>query len=190
MNRLLLYRLPALAVTVAALAAAPSMADTLPTVPTAISVGFSPDGTAEPLVIRAIDSARSSIRVMAYAFTSPAVARALIAAKRRGVDVDVVVDEKNNLVENRARNAREALNLLVNAGIPTRTVSAYSLQHSKYMVIDSEHVETGSFNYTTSAARYNSENALVIWNRPDLAKEYLANWTTVYNQGQPYTSTY
>lgn len=181
--------LPALAFTVAALVAAPSMADTLPAAPTAISVGFSPDGTAEALVIRAIDSARSSIRVMAYAFTSPTVARALIAAKRRGVDVGVAVDEKQNLAEDRSRAGKQALNLIANAGIPTRIVAAYPMQHSKYMVIDGEHIETGSFNYS-AAARRNSENALVIWNRPDLAKEYIANWMTVYNQGQPYTSTY
>ena len=50
-----------------------------------IEVGFSPEGSAQKLVLRTIDAATSSIRVAAYVFTSPDVTRALIAAKQRGV---------------------------------------------------------------------------------------------------------
>src|SRR6218665_2557185 len=98
-----------------------------------IEVGFSPDGSGEALVLR-------SIRLVAYSFTAAPVARALVDAKKRGVDVAVVVDYKNNLVEDRSGKARAALNLLVNAGIPTRTVAAFPIQHSKYAVIDGANV--------------------------------------------------
>ncbi len=157
---------------------------------TTIDVGFSPDGSGEALVLRAIRSARQSIRLAAYSFTAAPVVRALVAAKKMGVDVAVVVDYKNNIVEDRSGKAKAALNLLVNAGIPTRTVSTYPIQHSKYAVIDGTHVQTGSYNYSTAAARYNSENVLVIWNRPDLAKQYLENWQRLYNASQPFTSSY
>ena len=56
-------------------------------------VGFSPEGTAQQLVINVIGSAKDNIRMMAYSFTAPDIMKALIAAKRRGVDVKIVVDE-------------------------------------------------------------------------------------------------
>ncbi|KVU84462.1 endonuclease [Burkholderia ubonensis] len=156
---------------------------------TRIEVGFSPEGSAEQLVEKAINSARSSIRLAAYSFTSPAVVQALIAAKRRGVDVAVVVDEKNNLQEDRRAGAA-ALNLLVNAGIPTRTISVYPIHHDKYFVVDGLDVETGSFNYSQAAARRNSENAIVIWHDPALAKAYLDHWQSRWAQGVDYRSAY
>ena len=51
-------------------------------------------------------------------------------------------------------------------------------------------VQTGSYNYSVSAARYNSENVLVIANHRELARQYLENWQRLYNDGQPYRSTY
>src|SRR6218665_3041401 len=50
-------------------------------------VGFSPDVSGEALVLRSISSARQSIRLAAYSFTAAPVARALVDAKKRGVDV-------------------------------------------------------------------------------------------------------
>jgi phosphatidylserine/phosphatidylglycerophosphate/cardiolipin synthase-like enzyme len=151
-----------------------------------VESAFSPDGGAEALVLKAIGAARSSIRVAAYSFTSPAVTRALLAAKRRGVNVAVVVDGKGN----RAKSSQQALNLLVNAGVPTRTIDAYAIHHDKYLVIDAEHVETGSFNYSASAASRNSENVVVVWNNPTLAARYLAHWQNRFDQGGPYRCAY
>lgn len=52
-----------------------------------LDVGFSPEGSAEQLVIRTLNDASESIRLMGYSFTSPKVVKSLVAAKRRGVDV-------------------------------------------------------------------------------------------------------
>ena len=155
-----------------------------------LEVGFSPDGSAEKLVLDSINSARASIRLAAYSFTAPSVVRALVGAKRRGVDVAVLVDHKHNIQQDKSGKAKAALNLLVNAGIPTRTVAAFSIQHSKYAVIDGQHVQTGSYNYSASAARFNSENVLVVWNHAGLARAYLGNWRQLYERGQPYNSAY
>lgn len=155
-----------------------------------VDVGFSPEGSAEALVLKAIGTAKSSIRLAAYSFTSPTIVRALIAAKRRGADVAVVVDYRNNIKEGSAKSATQALNLLVNAGIPTRTISTYPIHHDKYIVVDGRHVETGSFNYSTSAAKRNSENVVVVWNNPALAAQFIAHWQMRWNQGMPYTSVY
>lgn len=156
-----------------------------------IDVAFSPEGGAEQLVLSAINAARSSIRLAAYSFTSAPVVQALIAAKRdRHVDVAVVIDYKSNFEEDRSGKGKAALNLLVNAGIPTRLISVYPIHHDKFIIVDGLHVETGSFNYSAAAAHSNSENVVVLWNRPDVAAAYLAHWTSRWNQGKPYTSSY
>ncbi|MDR2991261.1 MAG: phospholipase D family protein [Burkholderiaceae bacterium] len=161
------------------LAAIPVQAQTC-----ASEAGFSPEGSAARLVDRVIDSATKSIRLAGYNFTSPAVVRHLLAAKRRGVDVAVVADARSNLQDDRSGKSRAALNLLTQAAIPVRTVDAYPLHHDKYIVADGATVQTGSFNYTTAAARYNSENVLVLWNCPNLAKTYLDHWQSRWNQGK------
>ena len=130
-------------------------------------------------MLRSIESARQSIRLAGYSFTSTDVVRALIAAHRRGVDVRVVVDQRGNA----GKSSRAALNMLAGAGIPTRTVSAYAIHHDKYIVIDAATVETGSFNYTAAAAKRNSENALQVSACPALAARYLEHWQSRWRQG-------
>jgi len=151
-----------------------------------IDVAFSPDAGSEELVVRAIASARSNIGVAAYSFTSPVVAKALLTAKKRGVDVRVVVDENGN----RSKASLAALGLLAAAGIPTRTISRYAIHHDKYMVIDKTTVQTGSFNYSKAAAKSNSENVVIIWNNPDVALTYLKHWQDRFDQGKPYKPPY
>ena len=151
-----------------------------------IDVAFSPNEGSEALVVKAIASARGSIAVAAYSFTSPVVAKALLNASKRGVDVRVVVDENGN----KSKASLAALNLLAGAGIPTRTISRYSIHHDKYMVVDKITVQTGSFNYSKAAAKSNSENVVVIWNNPDLALTFLKHWQDRFDQGKVYKPAY
>lgn len=112
--------------------------------------------------------------------------RKLLDAKKRGVDVQIVIDERGN----KSKASKAAMNLVVNAGIPLRTISAYTIHHDKYIVVDGQHVETGSFNYSKSAASRNSENVIVVWNNPELAENYLRHWQSRWNQGAAWRSEY
>lgn len=151
-----------------------------------IQVGFSPEGSALKLVLSTTGNAKESIRLMAYSFTSPDVVKSLLDAHRRGVDVRVVVDQNGN----KSKASKAALNLLVNAGIPTRTIAAYKIHHDKVIIVDGKTTETGSFNYSRAADRSNSENVIVIRDNPDVAKIYLSHWQSRWEQGQDWTSTY
>ncbi|EIH2744649.1 phospholipase D family protein [Salmonella enterica] len=151
-----------------------------------IEAGFSPEGTAQQLVLKTIETAQQEIRLMGYSFTSPEVVRALISAKRRGVDVKVVLDEKGN----RGKASVAAMNLLVNAGIPVRTVSKFKILHDKVIVADGRHTEVGSFNYSRAADKSNSENALVVWDDPVVAQKYMNHWTSRWAQGTDWKQTY
>lgn len=151
-----------------------------------VEVGFSPDGGAERLVLKTINTAQKSIRLAAYSFTSPKVVRALLDAKRRGVDVRVVADDKGN----QSKAGVAALNLLAGARIPTRLNGAYAIHHDKYIVADGLHVQTGSYNYSQAAAKSNSENVIVIWHNDALAAAYLRHWQSRFDEGINYKPTY
>jgi phosphatidylserine/phosphatidylglycerophosphate/cardiolipin synthase-like enzyme len=155
-----------------------------------IEYAFSPREGAEKLVLKVIDSARHEIRMMTYSLTSVPVVKALIEARRRGVDVAIVSDYKNNVAEDRSGKARAALSALVNAGCRVRTISIYPIHHDKVIVADRETVETGSFNYSAAAANNNSENVLVVWKNPDLAKGYLEHWNSRFSSGEDYHTRY
>lgn len=154
-----------------------------------IEAGFSPEGTALQLVLKTIETAQQEIRLMGYAFTSPEVFRSLIAAKRRGVDVRVVLDQKANTGKNN-NASRAAMNLLAGAGIPVRTVSAWKILHDKVIVTDGRNTQVGSFNFSRAADRSNSENVLVVWDDPVVAQKYLNHWTSRWAQGEDWKQTY
>lgn len=150
---------------------------------------FSPEGTAQQVVLNTINPSKKSVRMMAYSFTSPEVVKALINAKKRGVDVRVVIDEKGNVCDKCKAN-KSAMNLLVNAEIPLRTVSKYKIMHDKVIITDDANVETGSYNFSSAANKSNSENAILITEVPELAKEYLQHWQSRWQVGQDWKSTY
>lgn len=149
-----------------------------------IEVAFSPDAGATELVVKAISSAKKSILVAAYSFTSKPIAQALVDAHKRGIDVKIVVDKSQ-------KSARyTSATFLANMGIPTRVDSQHAIQHNKFMVIDGAHVETGSFNYTSAAEQRNAENAMIVWNNPKLATIYADNWRVHWEHSEPYGARY
>ena len=149
-----------------------------------IETGFSPNGQALALVLKTINSARSTLDVMAYSFTSAEVTRALLSASKQGVKVRIVVDHKHNFQMDRSGKPMAALSALRNAGAQIRSVDAYTIMHDKVIISDNAHLQSGSFNYSRAAAVSNSENVLVLWNAKDIAREYTAHFNSRWQQGQ------
>ena len=100
----------------------------------------------------------------------------------------VIVDAKANTGE--SGKGAHALSALVNAGIPVRTISVYDIHHDKFIVTDGVNVETGSFNYSRAAADRNSENAILVRNNPDMARQYLQHWQDRWSKGQEFRIRY
>jgi len=151
--------------------------------PGSMEVAFSPHGGGTELVIKAIQSAKQSIHVAAYSFTSRPIAKALIEAHQLGVDVRIVLDQ-----DQMSKDRNSAAASLVEAGIPARVDTVHTLQHDKYMVVDGVTVETGSFNYTAAAEQHNSENVLVLWDTPKLAEAYGRDWQSLWDRAASYSS--
>lgn len=133
------------------------------------NVCFSPHGECTSVVVDALASAKRTVLVQAYSFTSAPIAQALIDAHKRGVSVRVILDKSQ-----RTEHYSSA-DLLLHAGIAVSIDAAHAIAHNKVMVIDEETVITGSFNFTKAAEERNAENLLLLRDR-SLSAEYAANW--------------
>lgn len=49
-------------------------------------------------------------------------------------------------------------------------------------------VLTTQYNYSQQAARYNSENVVVVNDAPDVAAAFASNWRDVTAKGSPYVT--
>lgn len=154
---------------------APHSVDTLP----AMEIYFSPRGGCTDAVVREIANAQSSILVQAYSFTSAPIAKALVDAKARGVEVAVILDESQR------SEKYSSADFLLHAGITTLIDDRHAIAHNKVMIIDHRVVITGSFNFTKAAEESNAENLLVIRD-PGVADIYARNWRLHAEHSLPY----
>ena len=121
-------------------------------------------------VVNHIDQAKKSIYVQAYGFTHPDIINSLIEAKKRNVNVEIILDSSNF-----SKKKLPLLKELEAAGIKIYKAKVSGIAHNKIMIIDEKKVLTGSFNFTKSADVRNAENILVVRDRR-LVKKYLDNW--------------
>ncbi len=156
----------------------------LPSLACEVQVAFSPDRGATDLVDRTIKSAQSTVRVAAYSFTSKPIALALVADARRGVDVKVVLDKSQ------ATARYTAATFLANAGVPVRVDYQYAIMHDKFIVVDGETVEEGSFNFTAAAESRNAENVAVLKKCPEVALKYETEWRRLWDESEPMKPRY
>lgn len=93
-----------------------------------------------------------------------------MGAKRRGVDVEVVLDESNET------DKYSAATFTFNQNIPTYIDGKHAIAHNKIMIVDASTIITGSFNFTNAAETRNAENLLIIKNAPDIVGQYEENY--------------
>src|SRR4051812_47413617 len=110
------------------------------------SVVVLPDDSAKP-ILQAIARASASVRVKMFVLSDPALIDALIAARRRGVNVAVMLNpaRRSGAEDNEA--AREEL---TRGGIDVVDGNpAFQLTHEKSMVVDDETAFVLSLNWST-----------------------------------------
>lgn len=132
-------------------------------------VMFSPKGGVTEAVVGEINAAQREIMLFAYSFTSDPIEAALVAASKRGVKVQVIVDRHQ--VDPQGSAAMP----LAQAGVRVLVDEKHAIMHNKVILIDSEIVITGSFNWTKQAETSNAENLLIIRSK-GLFEKYKENW--------------
>ncbi|MCX5819672.1 MAG: phospholipase D-like domain-containing protein [Deltaproteobacteria bacterium] len=130
-------------------------------------------------LLNGIDRARAEISLSAYLFRTienaqgypEAVLKSLVAAVRRGVRVEAIL-ERNRDADDLSRNNAETTERLRQEGIRVCLDAPDRQTHTKLVVIDRRYVLIGSHNLTQSALKYNHEASVWIDSAP-LAEETL-----------------
>jgi len=106
--------------------------------------------------VQALGKAQRTILVQAYSFTSAPIAKSLLDAHTRGVQMQVILDKSQR------SEKYSSADFLSNQGVPTFIDANHAIAHNKVMIIDGETVLTGSFNFTKAAQDNNAENLLIL----------------------------
>lgn len=140
-----------------------------------IEVYYGPDDAPLNRLTTLYQHATRYLYVAVYGLTSPRAVEAMVAAKKRGVDVRLITDLQR-IEDAKQRTAIHTLHL---AGIPILVNQHDGLMHLKQVVIDDDVNVSGSMNHTTSGNRYNDERLDVITDHVITAKareKFLAMW--------------
>lgn len=141
---------------------------------------FSPDDDLQQKLIHLIENEKKGIYLAVFSFTDKPIADALLRAKKRGVEVEIVVDP--GFLHDRYTK----VDMLRAKGVPifvydpkksrNNRSTLSNIMHNKYAIfldnIDGPKVWTGSFNFTKSARLSNQENVVVL-NHPRIVNRYL-----------------
>ncbi len=107
-------------------------------------------------IIPLVNNAKKYIYIPAFLITHDELASSLINAKKRGVDVKLIIDATNTY------SSRSKVKLLRTAGLPLKIENYAGKIHSKSIIIDDRYVIAGSMNFSKSGENKNDENVLVI----------------------------
>lgn len=151
-----------------------------------VRVVFTPGDDVAGQIVEAIARARRQVLVQAFSFTHDEIARALLDAHRRGVEIKLIADR-----EQTEKMDHGQVPGLARGGISVWLDGDHQSAHNKVMVIDagtpSAVVITGSFNFTRAAQHKNAENVVFISGNEMLAQAYAQNWQRHLAHSQPLT---
>jgi len=147
---------------------------------------FTPQDNLTELFIKMIDEEKKSVLGAMYTFTDKKIAQAMINAKKRGVEVILILDQISMTSCGKGRFLQESgVPLLVHK---TEGFNPYTtaLMHHKFFIFgcnrdDKSYVWTGSWNCTVRATQHNDENVLIC-DEPAIVAQYVDNFYRMHNK--------
>ena len=131
-----------------------------------VSAMFSPENNIRETLINLIDSEKRRIRIAMYFFTDPLLAKHIVGAQGRGVEVEFVSDF-SSITGLGAKYSK--IKTLVDAGIPVYVFGRETdgIMHNKFFIFSDNFqnrklLVSGSYNCTWSAQTKNRENVLIV----------------------------
>lgn len=129
-----------------------------------IAVCFTPGKQCEAFITYQIDTAKKELLIEAYHLTNKEIIRHMTYARKRGVDISILIDKV----------AKREAKHLISLGFAVRIDNKPHIAHNKIMIIDRKSVITGSYNFTKNA-NSNAENVLLL-DDENTIKEYVDNF--------------
>jgi phosphatidylserine/phosphatidylglycerophosphate/cardiolipin synthase-like enzyme len=137
---------------------------------------FSPAEACDQKLIAFIESARATLDIAIYSITLQSIVTAIESAHKRGIKVRVIVDKLQ------ASGKFSLADEISRAKIPLKIGKFRGIMHHKYTIVDGEKMETGSYNYTTSATTSNAENQLY-FEEPTIITKYQSEFELMWRDG-------
>lgn len=126
----------------------------------------------------AINGVQRTLDIAAFEFDNVVLTEAVLNAHRRGVRVRIVTDDEHGLEEE-----DESIPVFIEAGIPVIDDSRSALMHNKFMILDSQVVWTGSWNYTVNGTYRNNNNAMVLRSQRAV-QAYQSEFNEMFENGE------
>lgn len=154
------------------------------------SVYFAPFDDLEAIGLAELGAAQTSLRLAFFNIRLPAVKTLLQQKVKAGVDVEVLLDKKQQ--DESYNTMYEDLQAV---GVPVKLVentsAADATLHDKFVIVDGKRVLTGSANLSYTALNV-SDEAMVVVENADLAARFQAEYDELVAKGKdkspPYTN--
>ena len=150
-----------------------------------VEVAFTPADDVAGMIVERIGRARQSVRMQAYLFTDRRIANALLAARKRGVEVEVIGDAAQQ-----ESGGLPHLKALARAGARVYLNASHAAAHDKIVIIDGDSaaaaVITGSYNFTHAAQAKNAENVVVISGNRAVTDRFVENFARHRERSAPW----
>lgn len=169
-------------------AIAPSVGEEKPTTRVYVESYFSPKDQVDAKLISLIQQETCSIKAAVYCLTHRGIINALMDAKKRGVEVELIIDPFT-------LKARAPLRRMSQSGLTIyvwdpqqklmndRGKLRTPLMHNKFCVFSKLGVVwTGSFNFTSEGAIANQENVILVHDQAQVAP-FVEQFNSIKIQG-------
>lgn len=120
-----------------------------------------------------IDNSINYLDIAMYTFTDKEISTRIIQATKRGVQVQLITDNKQT---NNAKGQFSLLKDLIVAGIPVKINNHNGFMHLKVLISDHRKIVTGSYNYTGAAKKVHDEVIVIIEDH-----QLVQTWTNQFN---------
>jgi len=148
------------------------------------SVFFAPQDSPLQAIHHFLRKAKEKVQISLFCLSDPSILKHLVKLEKRGIELELLLEDSFL----KLRLSKQFFNgylkdwLQANLGHARSDGGSQKLHH-KFMLVDSRHFLSGSFNFTGNAARINDENLLVLENFP-LAGEVEKVFSYFYKNGK------
>ncbi|MFI3301528.1 MAG: phospholipase D-like domain-containing protein, partial [Candidatus Gastranaerophilales bacterium] len=143
---------------------------------TELSIYFSPaNKISQTKIIPIIKNAKHYIYIPIFYLTHYDIIQGLIEAKKRGVEVKIIVDQTS------VEGKYVKIDHLQKNNIDIKVENWAGKMHQKSMIIDDDILIIGSMNFTKHGEYVNDENTIIIKNSTILTKSYKQHFLELWN---------
>lgn len=118
-----------------------------------IRIYFTPGSDCENNIISEINKSKE-IDIAVYSITNINIYNALLEAKNRNVKIRIITDRQQSKIKGALYND------LKSNGFNIVKSKIHRIEHNKFAIFDDKRIVSGSYNWTNSATKVNSENCI------------------------------